>query len=63
MNLISDPFLRMHLFYQNHYEITQMEIISETHLLLNSTENIIILAIPLIPSVAMSEDDLADATT
>lgn len=40
--------------YQNHYDIMQMEIISNTHLLLLSDENIIVIAIPLIPSTDLS---------
>lgn len=40
--------------YQNHYDIMQMEIISNTHLLLHSDENIIVIAIPLIPSTDLS---------
>ena len=40
-----------------------MEIISETHLLINSNENIIILAIPLLPSVSMDEAQAGDTST
>jgi hypothetical protein len=40
--------------YQNHYNILEMYVISNTHLLLLSDENIIVIAMPLIPSTDLS---------
>lgn len=55
-NKSKEVSLQLHLMYQNHYNIKQMEIISNTHLLLYSNENIIVIAIPLITSTHLTED-------